>query len=354
MSKARYDIVAKNQNEVDVYFYGLIGRYYSQDVRSFSSQIKTLESQGYKKVNLHVHSEGGEVFEGVAIFNAIVNSKMEFHAYVDGIAASMASIIVLACKKVFMAKNTFMMIHAPSGGASGSAKDLRKYADLLEKVETTLLDHYVSKTGKDKAYISKWMDGDNWFTTQEALTEGLIDGIVDEKVNKDRPQNYKELTPAAAYDYFITALLTDTQPPVNIQNSMDKKLLITALGINSINADMADSDIIAGLKTHIDAQASRVAALETQAKNDERLIAELNEQVTAANKAAIKSYLDAAEKESKKITAAQRADYEKLCDNGGFEVVKAIIDKMPTRTKITDQINNGGKSAGEGDGGKGE
>ncbi len=350
MSKNRYEIVAKNEGEADVYFYGPISRWGDQvqSVNSFSSQIQSLEATGVKTVNLRVHSHGGDVFEGVAIFNAIVNSSIKFNAYVDGVAASMASVIVLACDKVYMSSNAFMMIHAPAGGAHGSAKDLRKYADLLEKVEGTLCDSYVAKTGKDKSYIQKWMDGDNWFTAQEALSEGLIDEIVDKKADKDRPVNYKELSPTAAYDYFITALLDEKQCITIPTSDMDKKLLITALGITSVSAEMSDADLLAGVKMHLVAQDDKIAelsakatSLQKQLDEDTTLIQSLNEKITETFTASVKNYLDAAQNVSKKITAEQRSEFEKLCGTEtGFESVKVLIDKMPARAKLSEQIKN--------------
>ncbi len=102
-------------------------------------------------INLHINSPGGDVFEGIAIFNALKTHGASITVHVDGLAASMASVIAMVGNPVIMPENTFMMmIHKPWGFTGGDANDMRDYADLLDKVEAVLIPAYAQKTGKNR------------------------------------------------------------------------------------------------------------------------------------------------------------------------------------------------------------
>ena len=98
-------------------------------------------------------------------------------AKIEGLAASIASIIALAADEVTMSQNSLFMIHNVWGGETGGAKDMRKAADLMDKMSDRLVNIYVSKTGKDESEIRNWMDEETWFTADEALEAGFINSI---------------------------------------------------------------------------------------------------------------------------------------------------------------------------------
>ena len=148
--------------------------------QQFVKELKTLELAN-SKVNLRINSGGGSVYEGIAIFNAIRNSRCEIDCYIDGIAASMASLIAMACKKVYMSKYARLMTHLPSGGAWGNAAELRTTADELDALTATAVLMYKGKTGLNDADVTaKFLNGkDSWFSAAEAKKAGLIDDIYD-------------------------------------------------------------------------------------------------------------------------------------------------------------------------------
>ena len=129
-------------------------------------------------IELHVHCPGGDVFEGSVIYNAIKESPTPVDVYIDGMAASMASVIMLAARKIYMAENAFIMIHAPHTFSCGNAEDLEKAAHLLRSIEANFIEAFCARTGKEKDAVAEWLKGDNWFSAQEAADEKLIDGIV--------------------------------------------------------------------------------------------------------------------------------------------------------------------------------
>lgn len=130
-------------------------------------------------ISLRIHSPGGEVFDGNAIFNALSRRTADVIVQIEGICASMATVISLAGHHVKMAANGFYMIHNPWGVAMGDSSELRDQAELLDKIRQNMVGAYVAKSGKSAEQISEWMDAETWFTAEEALEAGFIDEITD-------------------------------------------------------------------------------------------------------------------------------------------------------------------------------
>lgn len=171
----------KNLNGVgEIYIYGEItdDKWYETDVTptEISQQLKELE--GVNSLNLYVNSPGGGVYAGVAIFNALKRFDKPITAYVDGVAASIASLIVLAADEVVMPSNAQLMIHNPYlWGTSGDANSLRETADRLDRVKDIIIDTYREKTNLDEAKLSQMMDDETWLRGEEALELGFIDSV---------------------------------------------------------------------------------------------------------------------------------------------------------------------------------
>ncbi len=146
--------------------------------------VKDLNAITAKTINIRVNSPGGSVFDGTAIFNAIKQHKSRVIAHIDGLAASIASVIVMAADEVRMAENAFLMIHDPWSIVIGNAQDMRDEADLLEKVGGTIARAFTDKSGKKEEEILDLMAAETWFTAQEALDAGFIDAVDTEKQEK--------------------------------------------------------------------------------------------------------------------------------------------------------------------------
>ncbi len=181
-----FDIKAKAEAEADVFLYDEIGGF-GENARDFISQIR---ASGAKKINLRINSPGGSVFDGLAIYNFL--KEQDVTVQVDGLAASIASVIAMAGKEVRIAGNGFLMIHNPWGGAMGDSEEMRQTADLLDKIRDSLVGTYANKTGKDEETIKRWMDEETWFSAKEAKENGFVDTITDEVAFSASVRSFKK------------------------------------------------------------------------------------------------------------------------------------------------------------------
>lgn len=140
------------------------------------SVLDTLKSAG--DVLLRLNSPGGSVTEGNAIFDMLRRHPGKVVAQVDGLAASMASLIMLAGVPVRMAENALLMIHNPSISGGGDSSTLRKNATLLDSIKANMLAVYSAKTKKPKSEISAMLDAETWMTAAQAKAAGFIDQII--------------------------------------------------------------------------------------------------------------------------------------------------------------------------------
>lgn len=140
--------------------------------------IKALKATAGERIHLRINSPGGDVTEGVAIFNALRAHPATIVVHIDAIAASIASLIALAGDEVRIADNAFLMVHNAWGMTIGNAADHQKTGAILDKMDTqTLVKAYVAKTGRDEAEVRDWMAAETWFTAAEAVDAGLADTI---------------------------------------------------------------------------------------------------------------------------------------------------------------------------------
>ena len=176
MNKKWYNIQGKATDAVaEVYIFDEIGAY------GITAQDFIAEMKEYKgtPVNLRINCIGGDVFDGMAMYNIIKKREAKTTAYIEGIAASMGSVIALAADEVVMAENSLFMIHNAWGGAMGEAEDMRKTASVLEKISGEIASIYKRKTRLSLDRITDMMDEETWLNAQEAYELGFIDSISD-------------------------------------------------------------------------------------------------------------------------------------------------------------------------------
>lgn len=142
--------------------------------RDFIAELKGISAPSIEVV---INSPGGSVFEGLAIFNAIAQMGARVTTRVDGLAASIASVIALAGSKVRMAKNSFIFVHNPSGTVMGPASEMRKMADTLDKLRDSIAGIYADKTGMTTGDAAKMMDDERWLDAEEADALGFVDEV---------------------------------------------------------------------------------------------------------------------------------------------------------------------------------
>ena len=128
-------------------------------------------------LDVHINSGGGDVFAGMAIYNILKRYEGGMTVYIDGLAASIASVIAMAGDRIIMPENALMMIHNAWTIAVGNAGELRRTADELERVDGLIRDIYAARSGKDADEISDAMADETWYTAAGALAAGLVDEI---------------------------------------------------------------------------------------------------------------------------------------------------------------------------------
>lgn len=175
MTEKWYNIQNKAGKPADVYIFDEIGTY-GITAQEFITDIKDLKDT---PINLRINSLGGDVFDGMAMYNVIKRREAKTTVYIEGIAASIATIISLGADEVVMAENSLFMIHNAWGGTMGEAKDMRKTAETLEKITGELTDIYRKKTGLSYDVLAEMMDEETWLNANEAFEMGFIDTISD-------------------------------------------------------------------------------------------------------------------------------------------------------------------------------
>lgn len=158
----------------DLYFYGDIVSAWWQswdDADQYPDAIKDfLKDVSGKDLNIYINSGGGSVFAGIAIYNMLKRHTGYKTVRIDGVAASIASIIALSADKVIIPANAFFMIHKAWGGISGNSDEMRKYADHLDKIDMSMLEIYKSnlKNEADIDIIRNMISEETWLTGEEA------------------------------------------------------------------------------------------------------------------------------------------------------------------------------------------
>jgi len=175
-----------------VHVYDEIG-YWGVTASDFIAELSSLDAQA---IDLHINSPGGEIFDGIAIMNALRAHPATVTTYVDSLAASIASVIALAGDRVVMAKHSQMMIHDGSGLCVGDAADMRNMAVLLDRQSDNIAAVYAEKAG---GTVKQWrarMTAETWFTAAEAVEAGLADEVSSTRTspNDNSPQNSWDLS----------------------------------------------------------------------------------------------------------------------------------------------------------------
>lgn len=169
-----YKINARDGGIAEIAIFDEIGGW-GISARQFAQELSSYRD--ISLIKLYIHSPGGDVFEGMAIYNLLRNHPARVEGEVLGLAASMASVIAMACDVLIMPENAMMMIHRPWGIQGGDADSMRRYAELLDKVEDTLVSAYTTKTGLTADAIKTMLAAETWLTGAEAVEQGFADQL---------------------------------------------------------------------------------------------------------------------------------------------------------------------------------
>lgn len=265
-----FNIMNAASDEADLYIYDEISGspWYGIGAQDLVEALKDVEA---KTLNVHINSPGGSVFEGFAIYSILVayaeDSGVTINVKVDGWAASIASVIAMAGDHIAIGEHASFMIHSPWSWVVGDAEAMRAEADILDDLEETIIDIYVSRTDGDRATIEKWVKDETWFKGKKAVDAGFADEVIPLKKKKKDDDAEDSAKPAASKgaDYFkaifpnmpddvVKAIAggsqaenkTETQPPQTTRE------LASALRRLGFSRDAADSIAAHGFKPKAD------------------------------------------------------------------------------------------------------
>jgi ATP-dependent Clp protease protease subunit len=167
----------------EIYIYGDIVSYKWDDsdvtAKSFKDDLDALGD--IDTLNIYINSAGGSVFQGQAIYSILKRHKAHKNVYIDGIAASIASVIAMAGDAIFMPKNAMVMIHRPWTIAIGNVDDMLAAAEALEKIGIAIKATYMERFKESEDKLQELLDAETWLTADECLEYGLCDEVTGEK-----------------------------------------------------------------------------------------------------------------------------------------------------------------------------
>ena len=292
--------------------------------------------KGKSEATIRLHTPGGSVIDGNLIYNAIKKSGATINMVVDGLAASMGSIIMLAGDKISIADNALVMIHAPSGDARGTSDQLEKVSKLLKTLENNFVKTYAQRTGREVEEVRTWMKGDNWFSADEAVAEKLVDEVIPSVFDELEVSAFQEFNLVAITKSFSkydqlraeaesTESTTQKQQPHKNEDKMKLNAKsLTFLGLNEKSSDEEINQAIASME-------QRVSEIEKRASDAQAALdAKNQEQVDALVNGAIAEG---------KILAVDKEKYTKLA-NTDLALASEMIAKLPGKPNLTNGLNN--------------
>ena len=166
----------RGARRAEIWLYDEVGESYfggGMSAKTFAEQLTALGQ--VDSINLRINSPGGSVFDGLSIYNTLKRHPARIDVDIDGIAASIASIIAMAGDSINIAANGMLMIHDPHGVVMGNSVDMRKTADVLDQVKQSLVDTYVARTALKASDVAEMMKEETWMTADDAVRLGFAD-----------------------------------------------------------------------------------------------------------------------------------------------------------------------------------
>ena len=221
--------VNEEKKEADIYIFGDITSWdwFESDVSSYtlSKELQEL-NKDIEIINVHINSYGGEVAEGLAIYNILKNHPAKVRAIVDGFACSIASVIFMAGDERIMNNASLLMVHNAWMYTAGNAEELRKDADDLDKITQASIEAYKSRVNISEDEIKELLDNETWILPSEALEMGFATAIIGESISQKAAASARKalfslvakqrmwkapLKDKALYEKFIAALKDDSE-----------------------------------------------------------------------------------------------------------------------------------------------
>lgn len=194
MDKKYYSLaVNEEKSEANIYIYGDITswEWFDNDVSSYTL-ARQLEDLDVNNINVYINSYGGEVGEGLAIYNSLKRHKAKIKTYCDGFACSIASVIFMAGDERIMSNASLLMVHNAWTWVSGNANDFRKQADDLDAITQASINAYMENVNITEEEVKAMLDNETWLSYQNALEYGFATSVVNENNNNKASQSVKK------------------------------------------------------------------------------------------------------------------------------------------------------------------
>lgn len=343
MQKKFFNIIP-GDGDVAILLYGDVGDNQKVDSARVVTELMALASQ-YRKIDVRINSCGGDVFSGIAIYNALRTSKADITIYIDGIAASIAGIIALCGKPLYMSPYAKLMLHAVSGGTWGNASELRQMAEVMESLEGDLASMIAGRCGmkKDEVLAKYFDEKDHWISAQEALDMKLIDGIYDMADEAVDTASSDDI-----YTYFNNRLRNQ---PQNKDKGM--ALLESLKGIPSF-ANLEDENAVLAHVRELENKAAKADALAQAVEGYKKRLQDVEDKeiVAIIDKAIAERRITAEQKETfMALMKTDRDNTEKLLASMKARPFRRIVDELRDETgspanlasKSWDELDKAGK-----------
>jgi ATP-dependent protease ClpP protease subunit len=297
-----------------------------------------VEQVGCKLIEVKINSQGGSVLAGYSIVSTILDSKVEVQAVISGLAASIASVIALACDKVFMTDYSVLMVHNVYN--SSNANPDPKEQEVLNKFNSSLRKIY-AKRGIEEEVMTSWMDNETFFDASEALSFGLIDTIIPTATRKVEAENK---TIEELFNIF-NSLDMDQQVTLNKPNKMQEEL-INFLGLEEGTEQTEIFNALQILKGEAADLKIKNEGLVSEIANKDSEIEQLQNQVNDFEAAEKQRKVLMAEElvnsavEARKIPATSKEHWLELA-NQSFDTTKAVLSSLSTNIKLSNLIQEG-------------
>lgn len=176
--------ITNRADRTEIWLYDGIG-YDGITAADFNTELQNINTD---RIDVHVSSSGGDVFDGIAIYNALRTHPAEVHVQVDSMAASIASVIAQAGNTRTMLSGSQMMIHEAHGLAVGNSRDMVQLAGILDKQSDIIAGIYAERSGQSAAGFRELMTAETWFDAEETVKAGLADKVVKPATTNPTPR----------------------------------------------------------------------------------------------------------------------------------------------------------------------
>ncbi|GEN71584.1 head maturation protease, ClpP-related [Chryseobacterium lathyri] len=340
MSKKPFHYELKNQvsGGSEIRMYGYIGKYDEFDYKRFQQVFRDALT-AHNDLTIRMHCGGGSVYEGLAIYDLILNSEGHTKVIVEGMAASMGGVIALAGDEIEMNENAFFMMHAVTSGCFGNKNDFKNGIQQIENCEDRLGKIFGERTKADEETIKNWFDSgqDHWLSSDKCLELGICDKVIKstkKRKNQEDAENIQNKTPEEVFDYFNLYPDPAFNNTINQHTEMKKEAIFAALAAAGLAGTLTALSSDKEFELHLQdvlGKAKKAESLENELKEFRETQAEVlissalkSGKITSAEKDEWKK--DAAENYALVAKSLERMS-GKPDPNAALERQKPVVDK---------------------------